>query len=151
MFKFYIAGRWPRRGELLQYKQELEGLGFTCTSRWLDRKEEFSDKDASFQDIADIADADAIIHFTEDDPNIPRHLNTGGRHVEFGIVLGLQLIDETVISGDGSHRQHQFIIGPTENVFHSLACGHFATWQEFIDHVLVTNATLTRNATTSTH
>lgn len=115
--KVYLAARYGRREELLGCKSDLEQLGFTVTSRWLDGDHQIVDdklcdpehadtmgRQFAQVDIADLRDADICIFFSE----IPRtSTSRGGRHVEFGFALAL------------GHACR--VIGPLENVFHCLS------------------------------
>lgn len=126
--KIYLAARYSRREELCAYRTQLEVLGHTVTSRWLNGKHQIDssgkpigdagealveDHDESThvkaaalresfarEDLQDVLAADLLIAFTE----VPRSGHSrGGRHVEFGIALGRQ----TPIC----------IVGPRENIF----------------------------------
>jgi len=85
--KFYLAGRYSRRKELLGYAQQLRDLGHVVTSRWLDGTHEALDScasqdDRSFwaeDDLNDINNADIFLAFTESDSS-----GRGGRHFEAG-------------------------------------------------------------------
>jgi hypothetical protein len=143
--KIYLASRYSRREELCGYRTQLEAIGHTVTSRWLNGKHQIDDKGtpigekgehlvegddgsstacaASLQahfvqeDCADVASANCVISFTEA-PRSP--LGTrGGRHVEFGmaVALGKQLI----------------VVGHRENLFHYLPQVKFcADWSSAI-------------------
>jgi hypothetical protein len=111
--RVYLAAAFRRQDELIQYKHELESLGFTVTSRWLSGTHN-ADLDGQYaryaqEDLDDIAQADVVISFTEaPDSNTPPR---GGRHVEFG--YGYALCKE------------MYLIGYRENVFHHLPGVHF--------------------------
>ena len=66
----------------------------------------------ALRDMLEIKECDVFIGFTEEPGALP---NTGGRHVEYGYVLGL-------LSGRNSpcvsKSPKVFIVGPRENVFH---------------------------------
>lgn len=120
--KFYLAGRYSRRKELLGYAEQLKALGHEVTSRWLDGKHEAKDKTATpnemarwaKEDLKDIRAAQALILFTESELT-PR----GGRLVEFGYAVG--------------KGKRVYTVGPMENIF----CAHvnrFDTWEEFFHH-----------------
>lgn len=113
--RFYFAGSFKRRAELIAYMQQLELMGHNVTSRWLKTEhevdvvtdDELSPSGPAFQfateDIEDILLADAVVFFSSaDHPAKGR----GGRHTEFGI----------------SYSEHKaiFLIGRRENAFHSL-------------------------------
>ncbi len=112
MARIYLAARYTRREELLGYKADLEALGHTVTSRWLNGAHQISDTGLSEEgtreererfareDWADLREAEWTIAFTEE----PRVSNSrGGRHVELGAAL--------------AWGQRVTIIGPRENVF----------------------------------
>jgi hypothetical protein len=129
MSRIYLAARYSRREELCGYRAELEALGHTVTSRWLNGSHQISDLgvplgddgEALFEgdanteraarlrqhfateDISDVTNAQIVMSFTE----VPRSgQSRGGRHVEFGVALAL---DKVLI-----------VVGPRENVFHWL-------------------------------
>ena len=114
--KVYLASRYSRFQEMQAYRNQLEALfGHTVTSRWINGDHQIDDAGLSLQakeaertrfaeeDVADLLAADCVVSFTE----APRSTNSrGGRHVEFGIALGLG--------------KHVFVVGHRENVFHCL-------------------------------
>lgn len=100
--KIYLAGRYPRREELLGYSKVLEAAGHEITARWLIGKEEGLDyQDIALLDVEDVQRADTVMSFTE---NPKEGTPRGGRHVEFGLGLGLG--------------KQCITIGERENVFH---------------------------------
>lgn len=113
--KIYLAARYSRREELLGYARELEAMGHTITSRWLQGNHQIDDRGLSEEgsaaertrfaeeDLDDLLAAECCVSFTE----APRSASSrGGRHVEFGIAL---------------QAGHLCIVcGPRENVFHCL-------------------------------
>ena len=114
----YTAARYSRREEMLTHAFELEALGHVVTSRWIrEPGPTYADLDAmspynreahevrcAEQAVEDLALAVCCLSFTEP-PGIPND-SRGGRHVEFGYALGLDL--------------RLIIVGPREHVFHSL-------------------------------
>lgn len=126
--KIYLAARYSRREELCIYRAELQALGHTVTSRWLNGDHQVDDKGLSAQaheservrfateDWDDLMAADCCISFTE----IPRSERTrGGRHVEFG--------------GAMAAGKRCIVIGPRENVFHCLpSVEYFQDWDWFM-------------------
>jgi nucleoside 2-deoxyribosyltransferase len=113
--KIYLAARYSRREELCGYRSQLQALGYTVTSRWLNGNHQISDDGLSAQakeeerirfaqeDWEDLMNADVCISFTEE----PRSSNSrGGRHVEFGAALAAG--------------KPCIVVGPRENVFHCL-------------------------------
>ena len=127
--RIYLAGRYSRREELCLYRDEAQSLGYVVTSRWLDgehqlhphpEKVDGHDGQTPFEaepfardDFHDVLRADIVILFTEP----PRSTaSRGGRHVEFGIGLAA--------------RKELWIVGPRENVFHTLHFVHqYEDWQ----------------------
>jgi hypothetical protein len=130
----YLAARYSRREELVQYAADLEALGFTITSRWLKGDHQISDDQLgdsaevqrlgrryAMEDWDDIHAASLCVFFTEE----PRTTaSRGGRHVELGIALG-----------ERSQRSMDiWAIGPRENVFHCLPCVEFfPAWPDVLD------------------
>lgn len=123
--RIYLASRYSRREELVQYRADLERLGHAVTSRWLNGEHQIDDRGLSVEakreertrfaseDFDDVTASDLVISFTE----VPRSTTNsrGGRHVEHGIALGRGL--------------SVWIVGPRENVFHCLPCVRvFESW-----------------------
>ena len=113
--KFYLAARYSRRAELVAYRERLQTLGHSVTSRWLNGDHQVDDRGLSLEakksererfateDFTDVLDAEVLIAFTEE----PRSSNSrGGRHVEYGVALGTGMV--------------VYVVGPRENVFHCL-------------------------------
>jgi hypothetical protein len=140
--KIYLASRYSRRAELCIWRHQLEDIGHTVTSRWLNGSHQISDaglpigdhgeklvegdggsesEEANrlrahfvIEDCADVAAADIVISFTEP----PRSAlgNRGGRHVEFGMAVAL--------------RKRLIVVGYRENLFHWLPeVEFFEDWQ----------------------
>jgi len=138
MTRFYLAGRYGRREELLDYAADLVHRGHGVTSRWLGGGHQAEELDAggngdvarwpleqarrfALDDIEDVLAADGLIAFSEP----PRSTaSRGGRHVEFGMALCWRLA-----SGVGP----LVVIGPRENVFHCLPeVDVFPDWPAFL-------------------
>lgn len=111
--KIYLASRYSRREQMRSVRDELQRLGHTVTTRWLDTEWPGDERGSSavppeylteyaIKDVEDVMAADCVISFTEDG----RTPGLGGRHVEFGIAvaLGKRLI----------------VVGYRENIFHHL-------------------------------
>jgi nucleoside 2-deoxyribosyltransferase len=107
----YLAARFIRADELLEYARDLEAMGHCITSRWIRENHKASDaklimgkaRQFAMEDQWDISISDCMISFTE-----PPHFDAsrGGRHVEFGYGL--------------AHNKRMIVVGYRENVFHSL-------------------------------
>lgn len=111
----YLSARFERRDELNGYRSELEAAGVEVTSRWLtDPTPELTDEAwrlLATKDVEDIHRASGLILFADGRPG------GGGRHVEFGIALGLE--------------KQMIVIGEPENLFHSLQAAQIvATWED---------------------
>lgn len=140
---FYLAARYSRRLELCTYKSELQQRGHAAPARWLLGEHQAHGVEAAravedsgpvpaeqarlfaSDDVEDVLAADVIIGFTEE----PRSSATrGGRHVEFGIGLGLRR------GGPAVHAPTLVIVGPLENVFHALpeVDAAFDSWEDFL-------------------
>ncbi len=125
--KIYIAARFSKRPECNQLARYLKGFGHEITSRWvlpdsdhvvptgMSRKAADSERRRfAIEDVEDVIGCDWMISLMEE----PRSNSRGGRHVEFGIALGLG--------------KKLTIIGPRETVFHHLDCvEHFETVTQF--------------------
>lgn len=129
--RIYLASRYSRREELCGYRAELQAIGATVTSRWLNGNHQIDDRGLSMEakreererfaleDFSDLMQADLCISFSEE----PRATNSrGGRHVEHGIALGAM--------------KRAWVVGPRENVFHCLEdVKVFETWQECLSRL----------------
>lgn len=133
----YLAARYSRREELLEYRAQLEALGHIVTSRWLNGSHQIDGNGQPIgdageravetgsrhdlarhfaqEDVEDVVNAECVISFTEQ-PRVPGS-SRGGRHVEFGIAQALG--------------KRQIVVGYRENVFHWLAgVEFFPSWAE---------------------
>lgn len=133
--KVYLAALYSRRLELAQYRKQIEALGHTVTSRWLnglhalpegvtlEKKVEAMDPDVRHkieqfarEDVSDVLDADLVISFTETGPT-PR----GGRHVEFGLAFAVG--------------KRLWVVPGRENIFHWLPSVESMTWEEALERL----------------
>lgn len=101
--KVYIAAPYPMREEAIALMLQLETAGHEVTSTWLKSPDEMKDEYARL-DLADVARADALVAFN---PAGWEEKGTGGRHVEFGYALALNI--------------PVFLIGAKSNIFHHLS------------------------------
>ncbi len=127
----YLAARYGRREELCGYRRDLRLMGHEVPARWLDGKHQAKDdgdtlpggpslaRNFAEDDLADLLSCHCLIAF----PEAPRSSSSrGGRHVEFGMALGLKLAGRPM---------RILVVGPRENVFHCLPeVEHYATWSE---------------------
>ncbi len=137
--RFYIAARFDRLDEINIYANQLRERGYIVDCRWLQGLHQLHpgahllDTPAGFpnvsegitmaarpfaeDDVQDIVASDALVLFSEPPDS---HSKRGGRHVEFGIALGLG--------------KRLIVVGPRENVFHCLPqVERFATWVECLE------------------
>lgn len=126
--KIYIAARFSRRPECNELAHKLMALGHTITSRWVKPdsdhvaptglSQQAADKERqrfAVEDLEDVIACDAMVSLMEE----PRNNSRGGRHVEFGIAVGLNKM--------------LFVIGPRETVFHHLPqLAHYETVEAFL-------------------
>lgn len=119
--KVYIAARYERRLEMLEHQKDIESRGIRVISRWIKHGPECDKIGPAYSALADRADlvkADVLLFFSEEGP-FPR----GGRHVEFGMALGML--------------RPIFVVGPKENVFHHIpGVRHFNTYEEARDAIV---------------
>jgi hypothetical protein len=114
--KIYLAARYSRNDEMRGVRDVLEAFGHTITSRWIDQHggnllESFVAEKLNADpgdcakyaqiDMDDLQAADVVVSFTSAGGG-----GKGGRHVEFGVALGLG--------------KRLVVVGPRENVFHTL-------------------------------
>lgn len=125
--RIYLAARYSRYPEIQGYAKELEALGHTVTSRWIQGDHELrADGEAetdtwapvwAMEDYHDLLQAEVMISFTEPPGDTPGR-NRGGRHVEYGIAL--------------EAGKRCLIVGHREHVFHYLpfaSVAFYATWE----------------------
>lgn len=130
----YFAARYSLHPQMRLYAEQLERLGYKVTSRWIygghDTVDANHDEDKqryAEEDLEDLLLADIIVSFTEDPSTQVPGRARGGRHVEFGIAIGMnhyvsnfKVIDTVVI-------------GYRENAFHWLPDVEFyPTWEEYL-------------------
>lgn len=115
--KIYIASLYSRRPEMEEHANKLKAAGFEVTARWVYGGEDDLDEEAIAElDIDDVIDADVVLSFT-----LPygTMFKGGGRHVEFGVGVGLG--------------KDLAIVGERECVFHHLPdVEQYNTLDEFI-------------------
>jgi hypothetical protein len=128
MSKIYIAARFSRRHEAHALAKLLQKEGHTITSRWVlpdtdhvipaGQSEQAADQERrrfAMEDCDDVRACDWMISLMQE----PRDNSRGGRHIEFGMALGLG--------------KRLTIIGPRETVFHHLdEVEHFDTTEDFL-------------------
>jgi hypothetical protein len=134
--KIYLAARYQRLNEVVQYAHQLQKLGHTVDCRWLlglhqlhpkaETVDGLSQDEVPMEalpfaqdDIEDVQKCSILVLFTEK-PFSDK--GRGGRHVEFGLALGL---GKTVV-----------IVGPRENIFHCLpGVIQFRTFGELLKQI----------------
>ena len=88
--KIYLAGRYGRKNEMVDYAKNLKAAGHHVTSRWIYGEHDgVSEAVCASHDLEDIDAAEVLISFGEK----PREMNNsrGGRHVEFGYALAKEM------------------------------------------------------------
>ena len=115
--KIYLAGKLTSKPLLKLARKELQDMGHTVTSRWLDYDDETQDeyKKAQFalRDLEDITASNCFILYAGDEP-----ADGGGRECEWGYALSRMSIP------------HRLIVGIKRNVFHRLCTQQFNDWNE---------------------
>lgn len=127
--KVYLAARYSRNDEMRGVRDVLQALGHEVTSRWIDQHggdllesivaEKLNAEPAACAkyahiDVEDLKAADTVISFTSAGGG-----GKGGRHIEFGVALGLG--------------KRLMIVGPRENVFHTLpAIEWYPDWSRLV-------------------
>jgi hypothetical protein len=127
--KIYLAARYSRNAEMRGVRDVLQALGYEVTSRWIGQHggnllesivaEQLNADPAGCSkyaeiDIDDLRAADVVISFTSADGG-----GKGGRHVEYGLALGLG--------------KRLVIVGPREHVFHTLpAVEWYPDWAHLV-------------------
>ena len=144
---FYLAGQYNRREELCGYRADLEARGHSVPARWLLGEHQVHGVEAARlvqaggpvpveearpfaeDDIEDIEACDVFVAFTAPPPQSGR----GGRHVETGYAYALHR-DRQFWDGEaGDLTTPLVIVGPAENIFHSLPeFQRFPTWAAFL-------------------
>ena len=127
--KIYIAARFSRRPECNDLAHKLKTRGHIITSRWVKPDSDHvlptglslqaadSERERfALEDVEDVVNCDTLVSLQEE----PRNNGRGGRHVEFGLALGL---NKLIVC-----------IGPRETVFHHLPkIIHFNSIEEFLN------------------
>lgn len=125
--KVYLAAPYSQKEQIKTYAEELRSVGIEVTSSWLDEphKPTTGPDDLTYEDnqryavrdVQDVVAAEVLVFFTDPTKTIVR----GGRHVEFGIAIGVGLYRALPI----------FVVGGRENIFHYLPqVHHFDTWSD---------------------
>ena len=131
MMLIYLAARYSRLEELQGYADDLRAIGHRVEARWLLGDHQIHEgvdlveadsisvplegRPFALDDYVDVFKADMLIAFSEE----PRAggASRGGRHVEFGLAL--------------AWLKQVMVVGPRENVFHTLpSVHHFWHWSE---------------------
>jgi len=121
--KIYIAGCFESRPRLAQRRNEIEGLGHTVTSSWLDEPDQdglivLPSPEAclnyAVRDLGEIRQSELLLIDTLD-------VNArGGREVELGFAL---------------RRLQTWLVGPRRNVFHYLVDKWCSSWEIVLEQL----------------
>jgi hypothetical protein len=127
LMKIYLAAWYERNAEMRLVRDELKGMGYEVTSRWIDQHageltESMNSGDIAsnpaaaeefaLTDLRDIDDATMLIFFAS-----PNGEGKGGRFVELGYAI--------------ASRKLIIHIGKRENVFCALSfIAHYETWDD---------------------
>ncbi len=129
--KVYLAAPYLMKDEIQARAEELRASGIVVTSSWLTEPHAPSTQMAditpeqhrtyAIQDMKDVRAADILVFWTDPTKTIIR----AGRHVEFGVALGIGLTRKIPI----------FVVGTEyENIFHYMPqVTHFDSWEKVKD------------------
>jgi len=135
----YLAAPYSMKDIIAERATDLTDAGITCTSTWVTEPHKPTVQMAELepaqhefyaeQDVRDVARADVLVFHTDPTKTIVR----AGRHVEFGIFIGLHA------NYDGSIREPIFVVGEEhENIFHYLPnVRHFANWEAALNAIKI--------------
>ena len=124
--KVYLAAPFQWKDEINKRADELRALGIEVTSSWLlephkptTQMHEVDPKireQYAIRDVADVSAADILVF----QPDTTKTIIRAGRHVEFGIAIGIGISRPLPI----------FVVGDDyENIFHHLPqVRHFPSW-----------------------
>jgi nucleoside 2-deoxyribosyltransferase len=118
--RIYLASNFASQARIRTVRNDLRALGHTITSSWLaergaqsfELRPENGERYAT-RDLGEIVTSDLLIIDTHEQSN------TGGREVEYGAALALG--------------KPVWIVGPSRNVFHTVARRSFDSWAECYD------------------
>lgn len=126
---FYIATRKRNVPKALELEAELIRRGHKSTSNWLrditnGTQDCWTRKQIASKDKFDVKSADIIVVLSEDCEGVP-----GGMWAEMGMGLALN--------------KGLIVIGPKTNVFCHLADEHYDSIEDYVDHGIPYETTLT--------
>ena len=131
--KAYLAAGFQRQEEIKQIARKLRQSGIIIASTWHDREESDTDYENfaryAERDLDELDSADTFVLF-----NGPT--TAGGRHVEFGFVLGYNWLQPQGARNVNHYDIH--IVGKLENVFQYMEGMDFtlhANEQQLIEHL----------------
>jgi len=134
--KVYLAAPYRAKDQIRTYAAELRAAGVIVTSSWLNEPHKPTTQMAeltheehqkyAIQDVKDVVAADILVFFTDPTRSIVR----GGRHVEFGIMIGLNIARRRM--------SPIYVVGNQyENIFHHLPnVIHFTDWEPLRNYLL---------------
>jgi nucleoside 2-deoxyribosyltransferase len=128
MLKVYLAAPYVMKDVIQERATELRVVGIEITSSWINEKHKPTvqmheitkeeHQQYALQDIQDVVAADILVFHTDPTKTIVR----GGRHVEFGIAIGIGLTRHMPILVVGQDH---------ENIFHYLPqVTHWDSWDQ---------------------
>lgn len=135
MLKVYLAAPYKMKEVIRTRAEELRGHGIGVTSSWLEEPEkptvaladvsDTKNRQYAHQDILDVEAADILVFQTD----LTKTILRAGRHVEFGIAIGL-----------GRTRPYPILVvgEDKENIFHHLPqVYHFKDWPSVVEYLSV--------------
>jgi hypothetical protein len=141
--RFYLAGRYDRHPEMEQFAKELRSIGDEVTCEWITGKHDNTPyEQCAQQDLTDLFDSNGLILFGDDlvntpecsergVPLVPAKWATGGRHVEFGVILCTRILYDAQVPVPF---YRLVVVDHKQNVFHHLSnfVEFYPSLQDFI-------------------
>lgn len=130
--KCYLAATFAEQKRIREMKERLIQLGHSVTATWLEEQlrpegmtEAQFEKKMAIKDLQEIAAADCLIL------DVANPSKTAGKMVEFGFAL--------------SKHKLVYVVGtpPAHSIFLSLADGHFGTWEQLFNHLVMHSGGIT--------
>lgn len=116
--KFYLAGKYDKRLELVRIAETLTHMGHSVQAEWLTGSHSGVTVEEKYEyAVIDLADIEACTHFVLFNLPVKRPEPSTGRHVELGYALAKEKVC--------------IIVGSGESVFYTMAI-RYHTVEEFV-------------------
>lgn len=123
--RVYLASNFQSQKRMMKVREALENIGVTVCNGWLEPGVDAQDFEQlspeqramySYRDIGEIVTVDLLIMDTQEQST------SGGREVEYGMALALG--------------KPVWIVGPTRNIFHTVARRQYDDWEQVVGDLL---------------